>query len=107
VHVVSIAIGNFFAAVAAPTSHGTPGCPGEGARDGPSAPPRILLPEIARIVLLILIANFVAALIAIVLPLTAVLDAPGLILSKVIAGCARPADIGCARSAEIRSSWSA
>jgi hypothetical protein len=48
---------------------------------------------------MILVVNFIATLIAIVLPLAAILDAPGLVLGPIVAGCAGPARIGRARSA--------
>ena len=99
VHVVAIAIRNRLGAIVTPASDRAPRRPSEGPRDRPGRPARVLLPETARVVLLILIANLVAALIAIVLPLTAVLDAPGLVLSKIIAGCAGAADIRCSRAA--------
>jgi hypothetical protein len=53
--------------------------------------------------LLILIANFIAALITIVLPLTAILDASWLVLSKVIAGRAGSAGIGRSWTAKVRA----
>jgi hypothetical protein len=52
-----------------------------------------LLPEISRVVLVILIANFVAALLPVILPLPAIFNSTGPILGKVIAGRAGPASI--------------
>ena len=53
---------------------------------------------------MILVANFVTALVARVLSLAAVFDAPGLILGKVVAGSSCAANIGCARSSQVGSS---
>jgi hypothetical protein len=48
-----------------------------------------------------LIANLVAALVAVVLPLAAIFDPIGTILGEVLAGSAGPAGVGSARLAEV------
>jgi hypothetical protein len=53
----------------------------------------MIIPEVARIVFVVLIANLVASLLAVTLPLAAVLDAVGAVLSEVIAWCSGTADI--------------
>src|SRR4029079_6882727 len=84
IDVFTIAVRRWFAAVAAPTSHRTPTRPCERTGDGPSSPTGILFPETAGIVLVILIADFVAPLIARTLPLAAVFNASRAILSQVL-----------------------
>jgi hypothetical protein len=80
VNVFAVIVGRWFAAVAAPGSDRSPSRPCERARDGPCSPSRILLPEIARIVLIKLIADFVAPLVAVSLPITTVFNSIGPIL---------------------------
>jgi hypothetical protein len=69
-----------------------------------------LLPKVARIVLVILVMDFVAALLPRLLPLAAVFNSPWLILLKIVARRTRPTGIGpsglteirCPRSTDIR-----
>ena len=46
--------------------------------------------KIARIVFVVLVANFVAALVPRVLPLSAVFNSPGAVLREIVAGRAGP-----------------
>jgi len=74
-----------------------------------------LLPEISRVVLLILIADFVAALLSIALTLAAVFYPPWLILSEILSWPAGPANVrpagltnvGSARLTDARRAWTA
>src|SRR5262249_43497594 len=85
VHIFTVAVGHRLAAIAAPTSHRSPRRPGERTGDGICRPAWVFLPEIARVVFLVLVADFVTALLTVLLRLLPVLDPLGTVLSKILA----------------------
>jgi len=67
----------------------------------------MILPEIARIMIVVLVADLIATLLTITLSFTTIFDSPRSILSQIVAGRARPSGIwpsSCAWSPRVGSS---